>query len=122
VETEAQPAEPRSGRAKPLRSLRARLVAGLLALTVVGLAASGAGIYKALSDYLGHRLDSQLSDSRTPVLNELASGRSFSRHLPTGRSVIPSGTYGELRQAGSVGAQYIPPGRPSLPDLPDPPD
>jgi hypothetical protein len=43
-----------------MRSLRARLVAGLLALAVVGLAASGVGVYKALADYLHHRLDAQL--------------------------------------------------------------
>jgi len=108
-------------RLQPLRSLRARLVAGLLALTVVGLAASGAGIYKALSDYLRHRLDSQLSDSRTPVYNELASGRAFGRRLPTGRSVIPSGTFGELRRGSSDdGLQYLPTGQP-VPDLPTPP-
>jgi two-component system OmpR family sensor kinase len=107
---------------QPLRSLRARLVAGLLALTVVGLAASGAGIYKALSDYLRHRLDSQLSDSRTPVYNELASGRAFGRRLPTGRSVIPSGTFGELRRGPSDdGVQYLPAGQP-IPDLPQPPN
>jgi len=109
-------------RPQPLRSLRARLVAGLLALTVVGLAASGAGIYKALSGYLRHRLDSQLSDSRTPVYNELASGRAFGRRLPTGRSVIPSGTFGELRRGPSDdGLQYLPTGQP-VPDLPQPPD
>jgi two-component system, OmpR family, sensor kinase len=107
---------------KPLRSLRARLVAGLLALTVVGLAASGAGIYKALSDYLRHRLDSQLSDSRAPVYNELASGRAFGRRLPTGLSVIPSGTFGELRRGPSDdGVQYLPRGQ-AIPDLPAPPD
>jgi two-component system, OmpR family, sensor kinase len=103
---------------KPLRSLRARLVAGLLALTVVGLAASGAGIYKALSDYLRHRLDSQLSDSRAPVYNELAAGQRFGRRLPTGKSVIPSGTFGELRQFPGSSVQYRPERQP-IPDLPD---
>ena len=108
---------------KPFRSLRSRLVAGLLALTVVGLAASGAGIYKALSDYLRHRLDSQLSDSRAPVYNELASGRAFGRRLPTGTSVIPSGTFGELRLHGSSNAlQYRPARGQSIPDLPEAPD
>jgi two-component system OmpR family sensor kinase len=107
--------------AKPLRSLRARLVVGLLALTVVGLAASGGGIYKALSDYLRHRLDSQLSDSRTPVYNELAAGQRFGRRLPTGMSVIPSGTFGELRRGSGNGVQYLPTGQP-IPDLPRPPD
>jgi hypothetical protein len=91
-------------------------VAGLLALTVVGLAASGVGIYKALSDYLRHRLDSQLSDSRTPVYNELASGQRFGRRLPTGRSVIPSGTFGELRRGSGDGVQYLPTGQP-IPNL-----
>ncbi|HKY77267.1 MAG TPA: HAMP domain-containing sensor histidine kinase [Acidimicrobiia bacterium] len=106
---------------KPLRSLRARLVAGLLALTVVGLAASGAGIYKALSDYLRNRLDSQLSDSRTAVYNELASGRAFGRRLPSGLTVIPSGTFGELRRGSSDGVQYLPRGQ-AIPDLPPPPE
>ncbi len=107
--------------AKPFRSLRSRLVAGLLALTVVGLAASGAGIYKALSDYLRHRLDAQLSDSRAPVYNELAAGQRFGRRLPTGKSVIPNGTFGELRQSPGVGLQYKPEDQ-SIPDLPEPPD
>jgi two-component system OmpR family sensor kinase len=96
-------------------------VAGLLALTVVGLAASGAGVYKALADYLGHRLDSQLSDSRAPVYNELAQGEHFSRRLPSGRSVIPSGTFGELRRPGGTAVQYIEQSRPT-PKLPDPPE
>jgi two-component system OmpR family sensor kinase len=104
-----------------LRSLRARLVAGLLALTVVGLAASGVGIYKALADYLRHRLDSQLSASLAPVFNELAQGERFSRRLPSGRSVIPSGTFGELRRPGGPATQYAEPSRPT-PKLPDPPE
>ena len=104
-----------------MRSLRARLVAGLLALTVVGLAASGAGIYKALSDYLRNRLDSQLSDSRSAVYNELASGRAFGRRLPSGLTVIPSGTFGELRRGPGDGLQYLPRGQ-AVPNLPPPPD
>ncbi|HVW30895.1 MAG TPA: HAMP domain-containing sensor histidine kinase [Acidimicrobiia bacterium] len=106
---------------KPPRSLRARLVAGLLALTVVGLAASGGGVYKALADYLHHRLDAQLRDSQSAVFNELAQGERFSRRLPSGRSVIPSGTFGELRRPGGVATQYAEQGRPA-PKLPDPPD
>jgi len=95
-------------------------VAGLLALTVMGLTASGAGVYKALSDYLRHRLDSQLSDSRAPVYNELAQGERFSRRLPSGRSVIPSGTFGELRRPVGSAVQYAEPSRPT-PKLPAPP-
>ena len=103
-----------------MRSLRARLVAGLLALTVVGLAAGGAGVYKALADYLRHRLDSQLSDSRAPVYNELAAGERFGRRLPSGRSVIPDGTFGELRRPRGSAIQYGERGGPK-PDLPEPP-
>jgi two-component system OmpR family sensor kinase len=103
-----------------MRSLRARLVAGLLALTVVGLAASGAGVYKALADYLHHRLDSQLHDSQSAVFNELAQGGRFSRRLPSGRSVIPSGTFGELRRPGGPATRYAEQGKP-VPKLPDPP-
>jgi two-component system OmpR family sensor kinase len=103
-----------------LRSLRARLVTGLLALTVVGLAASGGGIYKALSDHLRDRLDSQLEASLEPVLNELARGQGFSRRLPSGRSVIPSDTFGELRRPGGPAVQYVQKGLPK-PDLPRPP-
>jgi two-component system OmpR family sensor kinase len=103
-----------------LRSLRARLVAGLLALTVVGLAAGGGGIYKALADYLRHRLDSQLEATLEPVLNELARGERFSRRLPSGRSVIPDGTFGELRRPNGSAVQYVESGLPR-PDLPEPP-
>jgi two-component system OmpR family sensor kinase len=104
-----------------MRSLRARLVVGLLALTVIGLGASGAGIYKALADYLHGRLDAQLRDSQTAVFNELARGGRFTRQLPSGRSVIPSGTYGELRRPNGTAVQYAEQGRP-VPQLPDPPD
>ncbi|HET9770972.1 MAG TPA: HAMP domain-containing sensor histidine kinase [Acidimicrobiia bacterium] len=100
--------------------MRARLVAGLLALTVVGLAASGGGIYKALSDYLRHRLDSQLEATLEPVLNELARGERFSRRLPSGRSVIPDGTFGEFRRPNGATVQYVESGLPR-PDLPDSP-
>ena len=93
---------------------------GLLALTVVGLGASSAGIYKALADYLHHRLDAQLRDSQTAVFNELAQGGRFSRRLPSGRSVIPSGTFGELRRPDGTALQYAEPSRP-VPKLPAPP-
>jgi len=95
-------------------------VVGLLALTVVGLGASSAGIYKALADYLHHRLDAQLRDSQTAVFNELAQGGRFSRRLPSGRSVIPSGTFGELRRPDGTALQYAEPSRP-VPKLPAPP-
>ena len=103
-----------------MRSLRARLLAGVLAITVVGLAAGGAGIYKALSDSLRNRLDSQLKSSLQPVYNELAAGQQFGRRFPTGRSFIPSETFGELRLRGGRTFQYKETGQPR-PDLPEPP-
>jgi two-component system OmpR family sensor kinase len=96
-------------------------VAGLLALTVVGLGASGAGVYKALADYLHSRLDAQLHDSQAAVFNELAQGARFSRRLPSGLSVIPSGTFGELRPSEGPAVQYSQQGRPK-PKLPDRPE
>ena len=95
-------------------------MAGLLALTVVGLAASGGGIYTALSDHLRSRLDSQLRASLEPVYNELARGERFSRRLPSGQSVIPGNTFGELRRPSGSSVQYVEAGLPK-PKLPDPP-
>ena len=92
----------------------------MLAITVVGLAAGGAGIYRALSDYLNDRLDSQLKASLQPVYNELAAGQQFGRRFPTGRSFIPSETFGELRLRGGRSLQYRESGQPR-PDLPQPP-
>jgi two-component system OmpR family sensor kinase len=96
-------------------------LAGVLAITVVGLAAGGAGIYTALSDYLRDRLDSQLKASLQPVYNELAAGQQFGRRFPTGRSFIPSETFGELRLRGGRSFQYKESGQPR-PELPQPPD
>jgi two-component system OmpR family sensor kinase len=92
----------------------------VLAITVVGLAAGGAGIYRALSDYLNDRLDSQLKASLQPVYNELAAGQQFGRRFPTGRSFIPSETFGELRLRGGRSLQYRESGQPR-PDLPQAP-
>ncbi len=116
----ATPAEARPPRFKQLRSLRTRLVAGVLALTVLGLAAGGGGVYTALSDYLRDRLDSQLKASLQPVYNELAAGQQFGRRFPTGRSFIPEGTFGELRRAVGTSIQYKQPDQPK-PDLPEAP-
>jgi two-component system OmpR family sensor kinase len=99
-------------------SLRTRLVAGLLALAAAGLTASGVAVYVATGTFLRDRIDQQLLDSRRPVLNELAQGERFLRRLPSGRSVIPTGTFGELRRADGPVFRYRDPEAPT-PRLPE---
>src|SRR5918912_785026 len=98
-------------------SLRARLLAGLLVLAAAGLTASGVAVYAATGTFLRDRIDQQLLDSRQPVLNELAQGERFFRRLPSGRSVIPTGTFGELRRADGPVFRYRDPEAPT-PRLP----
>jgi two-component system, OmpR family, sensor kinase len=98
-------------------SLRARLLAGLLALAAAGLTVSAGAVYAATGTFLRQRIDQQLLDSRRPVLNELAQGERFLRRLPSGRSVIPTGTYGELRRSDGPVFRYRDPDGPN-PKLP----
>jgi two-component system OmpR family sensor kinase len=106
-----------SVRARYPRSLRARLVAGLLALAAAGLAGSAVAVYAATDNFLRGRIDQQLLDSRTAVLSELAQGQRFSRHSPSGRSVIPTGTFGELRRSDGPVVRYFDQDQPA-PTLP----
>ena len=48
-------------------SLRARLLAGVLVMTAVGLLAAAGGTYLALRSFLLHRVDQQLMASRAAV-------------------------------------------------------
>lgn len=99
------------------RSLRARLLIGVLVLLAGGLVVSSALTYAALDRFLSRRIDQQLKDSRTPVLNELAKGEHFGGLRRSGRSVIPSGTYGELRRSSGRVVRYADDDRP-VPELP----
>jgi two-component system OmpR family sensor kinase len=98
-------------------SLRARLLAGLLALVAAGLAVSGTVVYRALEDSLRRRVDQQLAQSRSAVLTELARGERLGFPFPSGRSVIPSGTFGEWRRPDGAVLRYVERTRP-VPLLP----
>ncbi len=99
-----------------LRSLRARLVAGLLAVAAVGVLVLGFGTYRALAGFLQSRTDQQLRDSQYPVYGELAREDFPGHRRPSGESVILTGTFAELRHPGGSVAQYLTKGR-ALPEL-----
>jgi len=103
-----------------LRSLRSRLVVGLLAVTAVGVLVLGFGTYRALAGFLEARTDQQLRASQYPVYDELAREDFPGQRRPSGESVIPTGTFGELRHGEGTVAQYLTKGRPP-PELDDGP-
>ena len=98
-------------------SLKARLLAGILLVVAAGLAGANLATYRALSTFLEQRVDGQLRDSRAPVFSELSRGGVFPGSRPSGRTVILSGTYAELRQAFKPIVRYVSPGQPR-PDVP----
>ena len=104
-----------------LRSLRGRLVAGLLAVVAIGLFGTSVGIYAALGNFLQSRTDQQLRDSRSAVFEELKRGANYPGQLTlsSGRSVIPDGTYGELRDPSGEPLQYYKRVDQVVPDLSD---
>ncbi|MCA1656857.1 MAG: HAMP domain-containing histidine kinase [Actinobacteria bacterium] len=104
-----------------LRSLRGRLVAGLLAVVAIGLFGASVGIYAALGTFLQSRTDEQLRNSRQAVLTELQRGASFAGDLtiPSGTSVIPDGTYGELRDSANQPVQFYKVVNQAPPDVAD---
>jgi len=83
-------------------SLRARLLLGLVALTVIGLAVAAVVTYEEQRSFLLTRVDQQVGDSRIPVSVALdlihPQGASTSSRQPTGGSAPgtfqTSGTYG----------------------------
>ncbi|MEA2828025.1 MAG: two-component system, OmpR family, sensor kinase [Actinomycetota bacterium] len=102
-----------------VRSLRGRLVAGLLAVTAVGVLVLGFGTYRALAGFLQNRTDQQLRDSQDPVYRELARGEDFpGHHRPSGQSVILTGTFAELRHPDGPVVKYFTEGQP-VADLDD---
>jgi len=94
-----------------LRSLRARLVAGLLVVAAVGLLVAGFGTYRALAGFLQSRTDQQLRDSQYPVYLELAREDFPGHRRPSGEAVILTGTFAELRLPDGSVAQYVTKGR-----------
>ncbi len=83
-----------------LRSLRGRLVAGLLAVATVGVLVLGFGTYRALAGFLQNRTEEQLRDSQDPVFSELARATFPGHRGRSGQSVILTGTFAELRSPG----------------------
>ena len=99
-----------------MHSLRARLVAGLLALAAIGLLVLGGITYAEQRSFLLDRVDQQLRAATLPVSAAL-DGRAFPRRALPGRPFgggpggagdpgrggpgfgVPRGTYGELRDA-----------------------
>jgi len=99
-----------------LRSLRGRLVAGLLAVAAVGVLVLGFGTYRALAGFLQSRTDQQLLDSQFPVYGELAREAFPGYRHSGGESVILSGTFAELRRPDGTVGKYITRGR-AAPEL-----
>ncbi len=99
-----------------LRSLRGRLVAGLLAVAAVGVLVLGFGTYRALAGFLQSRTDQQLRDSQYPVYGELAREDFPGHRRPSGESVILTGTFAELRNPEGTVTQYLTKGR-AVPEL-----
>ena len=101
-------------------SLRARLLLGVLGVVAAGLLAANVATYAALGRFLEQRIDQQLQDSQLPVFSELSRGAAFpgSRSgRPSGKAVILSGTYAELRQPFGTTVRYVSEGEPR-PELP----
>jgi hypothetical protein len=101
-------------------SLRARLLALLVALAVVGLAAADFASYRALHGYLYDRVDQQLESAVVPLsirLSHHADGQETPDFGPgpgpggggPGPSGgLPSGTYGQLRTAAGEVIAHTP--------------
>ena len=94
-----------------MASLRARLLAGLLALTAAGLLLAGGITYAEQRSFAYQRVDDQTRDAPFVLGRALdggdgerrpATGRA-GRRATAGRSARPPGTYGELRTARARG-------------------
>jgi two-component system OmpR family sensor kinase len=73
-------------------SLRARLLAGLVALVTVGLLAADIATYTALRSFLIDRIDSQLEATVEPAANALSVQGNFEPHRRPSRTVIAART------------------------------
>ncbi|MHB1800370.1 MAG: sensor histidine kinase [Actinomycetes bacterium] len=89
-------------------TLRARLVTGLVALALVGLAAAGVATYLLLGSFLAARVDQQLAAAPVAAARMLAMpagaalGSDGGRPGPPVPATLPPGTYAELRQGTTV--------------------
>jgi len=110
------------------RSLRGRLLLGLIALVVAGLVVADIATYSALQSFLIQRVDKQLYDARYSapeyVIGELAQG---DRGRPGPGSALPTGIYVEIHAPDGSSVRQAFPGfgestkaRPVLPSQLDP--
>jgi two-component system, OmpR family, sensor kinase len=90
-------------------SLRARLLAGVLVMTAVGLLAAGGGTYLALRSFLLTRVDQQLMAARASVGRGLRQSSSSPIDTTTLDRVAPPIAFVEVRDdAGRVVAVHAP--------------
>jgi two-component system OmpR family sensor kinase len=90
-------------------SLRARLLAGVLVLTAIGLLAAGGGTYLALRSFLLDRVDQQLMAARASVGRGLRQSSTSTINTTTLDRVAPPIAFVEVRgSAGRVVALHMP--------------
>ncbi len=80
-------------------SLRARLLAGVLVMTAVGLLAAGGGTYLALRSFLLDRVDQQLMAARAAVGRGLRQSSTSTIDTTTLDQVAPPVAFVEVRDA-----------------------
>lgn len=87
-------------------TLRLRLTLAVVALVAVALLIADAATYLSLRSFLIDRVDQQLEDARAPVARALVTGQSTPGgpydDQGGGESLIPSGTYGDVRDASGT--------------------
>jgi two-component system OmpR family sensor kinase len=90
-------------------SLRARLLAGVLVITAVGLLAAGGGTYLALRSFLLERVDQQLNAARASVGRGLRQSSTTTIDTTTLDRVAPPIAFVEVRDAaGRIVALHTP--------------
>jgi len=80
-----------------IKSLRGRLLVGLVLLVIAGLAVSSLATYLALQSFLLRRVDDQLLAGRDPAARYMLSLRAGEPSRSAFPPPFPSGTYAELR-------------------------
>jgi two-component system OmpR family sensor kinase len=77
-------------------TLRTRLLLALVALTAIGLAVAGMITYRQQQTFLMQRVDAQLTDAQSPMIDGLVNEFNGNHQAPPG---LPYGCYGEFRDA-----------------------
>jgi two-component system OmpR family sensor kinase len=80
---------------------------GLVALAAVGLGIAGSVTYSSLRSFLYDRVDQQLVDARAPVVESMGRPEVTGSFDRPNRQLVPTGTYGELRDASGVTVNQI---------------